>query len=67
MDPNTAEIKIQPEFEGKYRIDAVVQDGSVLKVIDKESDSSIFSISIPAERCSKVEADNYSISDLPQQ
>ena len=35
--------------------------------IDKENDSSIFSISIPTEKCLKIEADNFSISDLPQQ
>jgi hypothetical protein len=65
MDPDTAEIKIQEDYKDSYELKALVQDSPVVQVCNKETKDSVFSISIPTERCVKIEANNYKIVDLP--
>ena len=60
MSPNSAEVKLQTGYEVKV----VVWDGSVLQVQDKETEKVIFSITVPAEECVKLEADDYTVTDL---
>ena len=66
MNPDTAEIKVQTWYKDKYEVDVKVQDSAVLQVCDKNTKNSIFSISIPTEKCLKVEANNYNIVELPE-
>jgi len=42
----------------------VVQDSLVLQLYNKKEDVSVFSISVPSEKCVKLEADNYNVVDL---
>ena len=66
IDPDTAELKIQPGYEDEYEIKAVVQDNPVLQVCNKKSKNSTFSISLPIDECQKIEADNYKIDYLDE-
>ena len=65
MNPDTAEIKLQTWYKNSYEVRAIVQNSSVLQIFDKVAQHSIFSISIPAEECLKIEANNYSVVNLP--
>jgi hypothetical protein len=66
MNPNTAEIKIQTGYENKYDIGVIVQNGLVLQLRDKKSEDSVFSISVPVEKCLKIDAPNYNLVNLPE-
>ena len=66
MDPNTAEIKIQSWFNNSFEVRVNIGDKSVMQVVDKSTQESLFSIIIPTIECVKFEADGYSIADLPE-
>jgi hypothetical protein len=66
IDPDTAEIKIQPGYEDKYEIKAIVQDKPVLQVCNKKTKNSTFSIALPIDECQKIEADNYKIDYIDE-
>ena len=66
MDPKTAEIKFQTGYKDDYEVNVVVENSSVLQVCNKKTKDAVFSISIPTEKCLKIEADNYKVVDLPE-
>ena len=66
MNPDTAEIKIQSGYKDDYEVNVVVQNSSVLQVCNKESGDTVFSISLPTEECSNIEALGYKIEDLDE-
>ena len=59
MDPVTAEIKFQTWYEDLFDVNVIVQNGVILQVYDKELQKSVFSISVPAEKCINFDANNY--------
>ena len=80
MSPDTAEINLQGNYEMKASVWwwggwwgwGWWWGGwgwnwwwTSLQLVDKDSQNTIFNIKIPAEACVKIEADNYSIADLP--
>jgi len=66
VDPDTAEIKIQPEFQNTYGIVAKVDDSLLFQIYDENKEKSVFSITIPTTDCIKIEAENYNVLDLPE-
>ena len=66
MDPDTAEIKILSWYDEIYDVKVFVQNSSVLQVYNTWTNETMFSISIPTQSCLKVEADNYTVTDLPE-
>ena len=66
MNPDTAEIKLQSGYKDDYEVNVVVQNSSVLQVCNKKSKDAVFSISIPTEECSNIEAEWYKIESLPE-
>ena len=66
MNPNTAEIKLQTWYKDWFDVRAIVQNSSVLQIFNKNTQKSVFSISVPAENCLKIEANNYNIVNLPE-
>lgn len=66
MNPDTAEIKIQSGYQNKYEVGVIVQNGLVLQLRDKISESSVFSISVPIDECLVKEAESYNIVTLPE-
>ena len=66
MDPNTAEIKFQAWYIDSFDINVVVQNGTVLQIINKYGQKPIFSISLPMKECKILEAKWYNVVDLPE-
>ncbi len=66
MNPGTAEIKLQTWYEDSFEIRVLVENNSVLQVVDKTTQKPTFSIIIPSLECVKFEADGYTIADLPE-
>ena len=67
MNPDTAEIKFQSWYENSYEVNVSVQNSSVLRVCDKKDKSAVFSISLPTTECVKIDAENYTVVDLPEE
>ena len=65
MNPDTAEINLQPNYKNDYEVVAEINDGVILRIYNKNTESSVFSISIPTEKCLKIEADTFNIMNLP--
>ena len=65
MDPDTAEIKLQPGYEDTYNVKVKIADSPVLQVCNKEAQPK-FSIVLPTQECVKIEADNYDKSKLDE-
>ena len=66
MDPNTAEIKIQPGYEGLISIRVKVQDNTILELYNNDTKKVVFSIRVPIKELVKIEGDSYSVSSLPE-
>ena len=66
MNPDTAEINILSWYDLSYDVKVFVQNSSILQVYNTWTNEIMFSISIPTEKCLKVEADNYNVVDLPE-
>ena len=66
MDPNTAEIKIQPGYEDLLSIRVKVQDNTILELYNNDTKKVVFSIRVPIKELVKIEGDSYSVSSLPE-
>ena len=64
MNPDTAEIVIEPG--SNYEVNATVEDSLVIHVCNKNSKKDTFDISLPIQEIIKIEAEWYTISDIPQ-
>ena len=66
MNPNNAEIKILSWYDKIYDVKVFVQNSAVLQVYNTWTNESTFSISIPTKKCTKIDAKNYTVVDLPE-
>ena len=63
INPDTAEIVIEPW--SNYEVNATVEDSLVIHVCNKNSKKDTFDISLPVEEIVKIEAEWYTVSDIP--
>ena len=66
LDPDTAEIVLQSWYVDTYDIKATVEDTLTLNVCNKSSKKDTFSVALPIDEIIKIEADGYTLADLPK-
>jgi hypothetical protein len=66
MDSETAEIDIQPDCQDSFGIRVKVQDNTIIEVYNRDTNTVVFSIRVPIKEFIKLEGDNYSVSNLPE-
>ena len=66
LNPDTSEITIQTGYVDSYEVNVKVINSAVLHVCNKSTKEAKFSVSIPTDSCLKIEAENYTVADLPK-